>query len=343
MPPNMTPLAPLLEDAHAEVLPDGRYRLSWRRRAPAGKIRVFAGDSPENIDMDSPVAVTQDEELFLPNTTLSQRRYFYLQPERGPGTRISERCLRLEGASNFRDLGGYRSADGRYVRWGRIYRSGQLSALTDTDRRYLHSLGIELVCDFRHPREQRKNPSALHRQGLRIESLSITPGSSAAFYDSLHKEQWDSSAVEGIMCNINRELVRHHSNQYRKLLQGLLDPSRRLLFHCAAGKDRTGLAAALILAVLEVPRDTILKDYLLSNRFLEIDKFIQRSQEYSSNGERINPETLRPFFEVRPAYLEAAFEEIERSHSSLEHYLRQTLGIDSAKRARLQENLLIHD
>ncbi len=246
------------------------------------------------------------------------------------------RHVAFEGTPNFRDYGGYRTDDGRQVKWGALYRSGQLAALTQDDVQRLATLDIRLVFDFRRREEQSRDPSRFPEAvAPTVIGLPIDPGSTLNFLDA----QADARDFTEFMCRINREFVESHSMHYRRMFEYLLDHDRGAsLIHCSAGKDRTGFAAAMILSALGVPRDVVLQDYMLTAHFFDIDREIDRlRRKYQWQGE---PEAIRPVLDVREQYLNTAFDAIAERFSDLNEYLREELGVDEAARAVLRRRYL---
>ncbi len=138
-----------IENPTCELISPGVYRLDYQASPQAGGVEVFASSRPDRIDSAKPVLTIRKTpaEVSIPGQT--GRIYFHLKPASGPTRVVSIRRLPLEGAKKFRDLGGYRTFDGHYVRWGLVYRSNHLVNLTAKDFEYLNSLGIRLICDVR--------------------------------------------------------------------------------------------------------------------------------------------------------------------------------------------------
>jgi protein-tyrosine phosphatase len=125
-------------------------------------VAIYASSKPDQFDAGKPVATAVTPanvpvKILMPAE--SGQTYFHLKPRSGPARVVALRRLPLQGAANFRDLGGYRTADGRYVRWGTLYRSGQLSGLTESDYKYLAGAGLRLVCDFCIDSERQRQPT----------------------------------------------------------------------------------------------------------------------------------------------------------------------------------------
>lgn len=250
------------------------------------------------------------------------------------------RHIPFQGTPNFRDYGGYQTDDGRMVKWRRLFRSGQLSALTDDDQDQFANLDIRMVFDFRHDQERDNDPSRLPAAiPAAIVNLPINPGSSVSSLDKILTAGITFEQMAELMCAINRELAISQSGAYRQMFEHLLNHEEGgSLVHCSAGKDRTGFAAAMVLSVLGVPRETILVDYMLSAKYFNIDSELDRaSKKYRWQADR---SALVPMLEVRETYLGTAFEAIEQEYSSVECYLEDVLGIGSQEKTYLQERYL---
>jgi protein-tyrosine phosphatase len=258
--------------------------------------------------------------------------------------RESLRQLPFENAPNFRDLGGYKSSDGRSVRWGMVYRSGELSKLSADDEYYLERLGLKRIVDFRSEKERSEAPDRVAPDSAIAMVRMPMPVFGADF--SMIKEMIDSGNLErdklaNVLVVANRQLVTDYTDVYKQWFDDLLATNGMpMMFHCTAGKDRTGLAAALLLLALDVPMDTVMNDYLATNTYTadKIDKTI-RWVNYGSLFQT-DGEALRPVLGVEKAYLEAAFATIDREYGSLDNYFVEGLGLTADKRQQLKNLLL---
>ena len=246
---------------------------------------------------------------------------------------MPQRVVALQGASNFRDLGGYRGHGGRPVRWQRLYRSDHLGQLTADDQRLLQQLGVARAYDFRGAQERAAEPYAL--DGLEQHALSIEP-SVAQRMDELERSGLpltpDHMAM--LMTELYERLVEEHAPRYAEFFARLLGDEGRapLVFHCTAGKDRTGIAAALLLRALGVSADDVEQDFLLSNA-------LYRRPPYTPTR-AISDDALQVLWSVRAAFLHHALQVIEQRHGGIERYFVQRLGLDAPARARLAQRFL---
>lgn len=248
----------------------------------------------------------------------------------------------LSGTPNFRDFGGYRNRTGLRVKRGALFRSGHLSALTTADLAAVAALDIRLVFDFREEPERQREPSQFPPGAEpNVVHLPIGPGRTLNLnvLDSPVGLTIDSEDVVDFMCQVNRELVEGYSSQYRQMFDHILNASGgATLIHCSAGKDRTGFAAAMILSALGVDEVDVIRDYLLSALYFNIDS------ELTAICRRLNWQgdmhVIRPVLEVREQYLRTAFDAISENYSDLSDYLREELGVDQVAREALQARFL---
>jgi protein-tyrosine phosphatase len=335
-------------DCSVERTGEDDYRIRWDGTCRGQTIAVYMTDNPANLydnsihslkDLCAPAIHSTDREIVIANPDREVRHYFLLQPENGRPIVLAERKVALVGTPNFRDLGGYETATGRRLRWGRIYRSGKLSSLTEADVHYFKRLGVSLVCDFRLDFERHSEPSWLADEDApnRVE-LPVSPGSSESFEKSVSDgiiEVYDSS---DLMKDMNRDFVINQTSQYARMFQLMLRGHHPILIHCASGKDRTGFGAAMILDVLGVDEDTIVEDYLLTNQYLSIEKEMERLSNafVDSRGFVVPDSVLHPMIEIRAEYIKACFEEIEHRYESKQHFYEEALGLDETTIERLK-------
>ena len=240
------------------------------------------------------------------------------------------RTIPLEGASNVRDLGGYRTKDGRHVRFGRVFRAAALSNLTDADGAALRAAGIGVVCDLRGSAESEAAPSKL--DGVTIHPLSIDPSLGSRLREIAAEREATEDEIVEVMCNAYAQYALTWSHRYRQLFD-LLDAAddQAVLFHCTAGKDRTGFGAALILAALGVDRATVHTDYLATNRLWT---------GAAAVGASLAPNVAKVLTRVQPDFIDAAFNAVKASHGSVDAYLQDRIGLDTSRRAALRARML---
>jgi len=316
---------------------DGSYQLDWSAAFGAGGVRIRAHRDPERVAA-SDTLLQADGMQARVDAGPGPRHYFHLQNARGEALVAAQRDVPLDGGTNFRDLGGYRAADGRQVRWGRLFRSGHTAGLSEEDREQVAALGIAVCCDFRRVEEHSVEPKRLP-DDTRVVSLPIDPGSVSSFFAQIGGGQAGSAEMARFMAMINREFVREHTVPYRRMFGEMLAlESGGFMINCAAGKDRTGFASALILGALGVAEQDIVADYLLSARYFPIEREIDRvRRKYGPMmGGSFDTDMIRPMMETREEYIRAGLDTIRADFGGMEPYLEQALGVGPAERTRLR-------
>lgn len=316
--------------------------VSWS--APgAGKVTIFAGTDPLVSDRTNPVGQGDATgNIRVSGLAPGKRWYFALVPDRGAPLVIADRGLHLKTIPNLRDIGGYRTADGRWVKMGMLYRSDQLDRLSDSDLAAMGGLGIALVADLRTASERSREPDRMPA-GAEHLVLDVAADSRGLGGDMRQAMKLISTGQGAAMLTeANREFVSLDSARtaYSALLGRIgAHDAGPTLYHCTAGKDRTGWATAVILTILGVPRETVMADYLASNDYLHA----KNEAILAAAGSASIPvarENLEPVVGVRAAYIEAAFAEVDKHYGSFDHYVREGLGLDDAAIDRLRMTLL---
>jgi protein-tyrosine phosphatase len=239
------------------------------------------------------------------------------------------RHFSLAGASNFRDLGGYPAKDGRTVRWRRIFRSNHLGHVNGADIEVLRGLGLKTAFDFRGTEERATAICSLPE--IVVHSLPIEPTVVATLRARAARAPLTAADALEVMRDSYRNYVRHNTPNFRALFVHMLEDRAPLVIHCTAGKDRTGLACALILHALGVPDHLIAEDYLLTNRFYRRDP---------SASPDLPDDVSQTLGSVQESFLAAAFDAISAGYGNLENYLGNALGLGARQRARLEARYL---
>jgi len=261
------------------------------------------------------------------------------------------RHVELEGQPNFRDLGGYESADGRTVKWGEVFRSGELPRLTDDDVAVLETLEIETVVNFLTEKEiEARGPDRLP-EGVAEVPLPMESGDmgdlTAVVLEARTTGDF-SDVPPGINPDIHRRLMVEAHEYYAALLREIADPDNRpLVFHCSHGIHRTGTAAAILLSALGVPWETVREDYLLSNTYRreEIEHRLAQLRELHAANTGVLPEeidttNMEAFYVLQASYIDAALEQAVAEFGSMEAYIRDGLGITDEEVETLRAQLL---
>ncbi len=247
----------------------------------------------------------------------------------------------LAGAMNCRDLGGYRTTDGRTVRTGALFRSDRLSELTDDDLEELASHGIRTVVDFRTRAEAERDVSRLWPGVMTHAPLPI--GDEIAqqheFVERLRLGLVTTVSHDDVAASY-REMLDDHHERYAAFISLTVDVDHLpLLFHCTAGKDRTGVAAAIVLEACGVDRDTVLDDYELTNELRAHRRIEQLRPSLEAAG--VDIEAVRPALSAPRPAMQSALDHLDSVHGGAARYIEDTLGLGRDAVEVLRANLLI--
>lgn len=273
-------------------------------------------------------------------------------PENKPEvTPLPSRLVALDGQPNFRDLGGYQTADGQTVKWRQIFRSGELPRLSEDDVATLEEIEIRTVISFLTKAEIAERGEGRLPDGTRRIALSMEAGDlgelAAVVLDA--RSTGDFSAVPPeINPDLHRRLMKEAKEQYAALLREIIDPTNRpLVFHCSHGIHRTGTGAAILLSALGVPWETVREDYLLSNdaRAEAIDeRLAQLKALYAQNRgipiEEVDTTNMEAFYLLEGAYIDAALDAAVADYGSMDAYIRIGLGLTETEIEALRQELL---
>lgn len=314
-----------------ERLSPSQVRLQWTDRSP---VDIYVATSPE--------ASTAKAKLLAKNSIAgtydlkigARPRPYFILVNRTGGTfvRVAERALPLDRGSNFRDVGGYSTVDGKHVRWGKLFRSAAMPVLSERDFRYIEGLGIKTDIDLRSVDERAISPDALpsHLHGRYVADDYRFDEANLGYGD----------------------LLVTLRPQFEELFVSLLQSDDPTIIHCSAGQDRTGVATALVLSAFGVPQNQIVDDYLLSQAYrrpefevVDVDPskwpgntFVEFRKKLKPNGQVEKPYPL--YDDQGVPYLMSLFNYIDKRWGSVPAYLGQELGIGPAELARLKEKYL---
>ncbi|WP_256069845.1 MULTISPECIES: tyrosine-protein phosphatase [unclassified Streptomyces] len=302
---------------------NGSYKITWK--APGvrhvavhanGRI-VATGGSTGSVTVKG-----------LPAT--ADRQWFDLVPDQGDKLHLADRLVKLDGMDNFRDVGGYRTADGQWVKMGVVYRSGALNNLTDADLAKLKRLGISVDYDLRMTSERTAGPDRLP-SGVRYVVANVTGDSSSTDLPTT------VAGAEQLMIDGEKSMVGSTTakDAYSRVFSGIIADTDGSLYHCSAGKDRTGWASAALLTALGVPRDTVYTDYLASNTYRAASNAAALAAMPAAQAA-----VYKPLLDVRSQYLDAGFKEVQDTYGSFTSYEKKALGLDAKDINELKSELL---
>jgi protein-tyrosine phosphatase len=254
---------------------------------------------------------------------------------------VANRQVYFRDVVNFRDIGGIVTTEGRTVCWGKIYRSDNLSKLEKHEFRKLDELGIKTVYDLRTPTEIREKADNLPTNIKYFNTPTVADNGdllSQMRGRVLRGEISDEESTQ-LMLALYRSCVSDNIPELRKLIYDLLNADAPELYHCSAGKDRTGVVTALLLSILKVDRDTILKEYMLSNyyRRKKLHNIFYKAKLARVVTPHIGLKAIENFMKVDEHYLNAAFDVIDTQYGGIDNYIQNELGISPELRKKAIE------
>ncbi|MFF3505462.1 tyrosine-protein phosphatase [Streptomyces sp. NPDC003247] len=304
---------------------DGSYRITWE--AP-GVRRVAVRAGGRTVATGGPTG-----SVTVRGLAAADRQWFDLVPDRGGRLRLADRLIKLDGAVNFRDAGGYRTADGHWVKMGVVYRSDALNNLTDADLAKLRRLGLSVDYDLRMTSERTAAPDRLPT-GVRYVVANVSGDAAGGGYTMpTTAEGAAQMMIAGEKAMVSGETAKA---AYSTVFDGITADADGSLYHCTAGKDRTGWASATLLTALGVPRGTVMRDYLASNDY--------RAEANAAALAALPADqaaVYKPLLDVRAEYLNSGFDEVEDAYGSFTAYEKNALGLDAEDVRKLKSRLLV--
>lgn len=261
-----------------------------------------------------------------------------------------KRHISLEGQSNFRDIGGYKTTDGRTVKWGEVYRTGELPRLSDEDVEILKKLDLQMVHNFLLEEEiAQRGQDRLPSFTQLVENPIKTSADDLVLAVLEARKTGDFSVVPpDLNTEVHRVLAREGREEYAAMLRALSDPDNRpFAFHCSHGVHRTGTATAILLSALGVPWETVREDYLLSNTY-RAEENNKRIQELTKEAAKtlgvpmaeVDTTNMKAFYILQGDYIDGTLEVIQQEYGSMDEYLLKGLGLSREEINTLRVELL---
>jgi protein-tyrosine phosphatase len=248
-----------------------------------------------------------------------------------------ERFVLVEGGRNFRDAGGYRTADGQLVQRGLLYRSGSLGTITAQGQAALAPLAVAAVIDLRTTEERSHDTADLPAlfPGYWTRDYGMSLGDMRSVFADPAK--LTAEAMRAMMASAYRTMPREQAPSYRVLFARLLEGKGPVVVNCTAGKDRTGIAAALVLTALGVPYETVRQDFLLSNGAPGMETL---KSGLSGPLSALPADVAAPLIGVEGSYLDTAFAQLRQDYGSVEAFMAKELGVGPMEIAALKRRML---
>lgn len=334
----------LKETIYANRLSDGNYELTLKNE---GTYNIFWGNEQCSIDFSKATTLSGKETTILMTNPIPTKRMFFAAVNATDTLFISERELDLENSINVRDLGGIPTQDGKHVKWGKVFRAGALPNLTEADKAYLAEVGLKTIIDLRSDHEIEEQPDT-YPEGVEWVNIQLggentNPNDISQMMQAMKEMKPDSDGSE-IMGEFGKKFAQR-GDLFKEEFEIFLNPEKQnILFHCTAGKDRTGHTSAMFLYALGVDKETICDEYELSNYF----RSKKAQPGMNSDGQMkamvekygIPEHAMIMMNGVHRNWLNMFFAEVETQFGSLDNFLAQECGVDGAAKEKLREMYL---
>lgn len=318
---------------------EGDFLLKWEVSPDQeGDIDIYTSLTDSSLTSFMPLTSRKitDQVLRVSPTGSGLREYFILRTGGVYSGVVANRTIEMNNIKNFRDVGGYFTADNRQIKWGEIYRSADLTNATLYDQERIRRLNIKTIIDFRSDRTAKKYPLLLH-PSIRKIALPLAPMDAEKLDEQVRDEHFDRSDAIRYVQESYVDIVENHKEQFGEMFDLLTNDSNYpILMTESLGKDGVGLASYFILYALGVPPGTLEDDYMLSNR--EIDP--AKAKIDARNLSEPLQEAVTAMLSVNRAYLNYVIEHIKQKYGSVDNYLEKELRVTVGKKNLLRKYLL---
>ncbi|MDR1202429.1 MAG: tyrosine-protein phosphatase [Tannerellaceae bacterium] len=317
----------------------GNYIIKWETNPPLkGTMKLYVSDTPGKFNKSNPVSYINIEEGITKYVTDDNitRKYFRLFFNDKYVKTVASRPVPMDSVLNFRDLGGYASyKNKKEIRWGKVFRSGKIDALSIRDSIKLNNLEIKTMIDLRSKEELTASPVGYTKANiLHIPISNDKLSEIVARIDEGRVRKGDGIVF---MQDLYIQYVNKDKEQFAEALAVFEDKDNYpIVISSSLGKDRVGFLTALLLVALDIPEETILNDYLATNDFLDLNRFNARVQGLNSDAQ----ETLTVILSANSTFLDLAFQRIRKEYGSVKEYLINELHFSEKQQNKLKEILL---
>ena len=316
----------------------GNYVIKWETEPIIeGTVKMYVSDSPDTFTYDAPAIYANIKEgiatyITHDNTT---RKYFEMVFNIKCSRIVGARSVVMDSIQNLRDMGGYNIRNKKTTRWGKLFRSGQLSSLSEWDSIRLDNLGIKTIIDLRTDAEIAAKP--VKYTNAKIVHIPITNAQLPELPARIMSGTIRKGDAILYMQDLYLQLITENTQQFVKALEELQNPDNYpILFNCTLGKDRSGFLAAILLAALGASEDTIIKDYMASNEYINLNQLAYLARNLSTDAQ----EAITVVVSTNESFINLAIQKIRKDYGSVDKYLTKELQLDEKRRNRLKDILL---
>nr|WP_234347364.1 tyrosine-protein phosphatase [Parabacteroides bouchesdurhonensis] len=316
----------------------GNYVIKWETDPEIeGLLKMYVSDDPEKFNMSNPAGYANIKDgvtTYITNDNIT-RKYFRLSFNDKYYQTIGARSVPTDSVQNLRDMGGYFNRQGNMTKWGKVFRSGQLGSLGEWDTIRINNLGIKTIIDLRADEEIKKEP--IKYPHANIVHIPVSTGRMKDASARITEGRMRKGDALLYMQDQYLQFVTDNSEQFAKALELFENKENYpILFSCSLGKDRTGFLAAMLLAALGVPMETIKQDYIASNDYINISHLAYLAKDLSSDAQ----ESITVILTANESFLDIALQKINKEYGSIDKYLSKGLNITENKRDKIKDILL---
>jgi protein-tyrosine phosphatase len=321
-----------------ETTSTGNFLIKWETFPPLeGTVKIYESLTPDSFNLFSPIAEIETIKGFKDNFVIRtlNRSYFNLVFDKKYSVITAERIIPMQSLYNFRDLGGYYSNNNRQTKWGKLYRSCSLSKASRQDMKMLDNLGIKTIIDFRTEKEQFDSPRKY--TATQVFSFPLRWNMTTIYFDKILSGVMKKGDVLICLQDATADLLEKNSDYYAQMFDILSDENNYpIVMSCSMGKDRTGIASALILTALDIDWEQVVNDFLLSDELIDYDSQLINAEMYPPEIQEVFTFMIRSHKET----ITWSFEKIAKEYGSVNKYLEQELNLTPKKKEKLKELML---
>lgn len=327
-------------DIHTLCLRDriGNYLIKWETNPPVdGTVKIYVSDNPEKFSKREPAVyanISQGVATYVTNDNMT-RQYFRLTFNDKYSQIVGARSVLMDSVQNLRDMGGYFNSHHKMIRWGKVYRSGDVSRLSTLDSMRLNKLDLKTVIDMRSTAEMRESPLIL--KDINVVSLPLSVGNLSDIQPYLEEGRMRKGDAVVYMQDTYIKFITENSEVFTKALELFLDKDNYpILFNCTLGKDGTGILAAILLSSLSVSEETIMSDYLSSNDYIVMQRYAPMARHLTQDSQ----EAITVLLSSNEAFINPLLRKIKSEYDSMDNFLTSVIGLTEKERDKLKDILL---
>ncbi len=323
----------------AEKNKEGNVLLKWEVSPDQeGDISIYSSQSDSSLETFTPVKTSNiaDQVTVISTSSPDVREFYILKTSSALSGIISNRIIEMHNIKNFRDIGGYFNTENKQLKWGKIYRSGDLSSATLYDQERIRRLGINTIIDFRSEKAAKKYPILVH-PSIRKITLPIVLMDLEKLDELMNDETFTRADAIRYVQDSYIGIIENYKEEYAQMFDILTDENNYpILLTGSLGKDRVGLAAFFILYALGVSEAEIINDYMLSSQTIDILSIVENAQKMPEYMQ----EAVTALLSVNTAYLNYAVNYIKQKYNTVDNYLEKELKLSSGKKSILRKQML---